>query len=127
VNTERGEGDLFVAPDESYIVLSSGRPGGLGRNDLYISFMKRDGSWTVPANMGGAVNSEEIEYCPFVTPDGKYLFYSSYRRARRGAHESPRSYEDISRMYSTPGNGLGDIYWIDATIIDSLKVEALGR
>jgi Tol biopolymer transport system component len=126
VNTEHGEGDLFVAPDESYIVFSSGRPGGFGRNDLYISFMKTDGYWTVPLNMGGMVNSEEIEYCPFVTPDGKYLFYSSYRRERRGAEVPPRSYEDISRMYSTPGNGLGDIYWIDAAIIDTLRGEAFG-
>jgi hypothetical protein len=127
VNTEHGEGDLFIAPDESYIVFSSGRPGGFGRNDLYISFMKTNGSWTVPVNMGEAMNSEEIEYCPFVTPDGKYLFYSSYRGARRGTGETPRSCEDISRMYSTPGNGLGDIYWIGSAIVDTLRIEALGR
>ena len=28
INTEHGEGDTWVAPDESYLVLTSGRPGG---------------------------------------------------------------------------------------------------
>lgn len=127
INTEYGEGDLFIAPDESYIIFSSGRPGGLGRNDLYISFMQSDGSWTVPINMGDEVNSEEIEYSPFVTRDGKYLFYSSYRRISDVAEAQIDSREDISRVYSSPGNGLGDIYWIEAQIIDDLRSGAPGE
>ncbi len=127
INTEYGEGDLFIAPNESFIIFSSSRPDGLGRNDLYISFMQADGSWTVPANMGREVNSEEIEYSPFVTRDGKYLFYSSYRRLLDGKAEHIRSYKEISTIYSMPGNGLGDIYWIDAKIIEYLRIKVFNE
>jgi Tol biopolymer transport system component len=38
VNTSSYEADVFVAPDESYLIFCSTRPSGLGRGDLYISF-----------------------------------------------------------------------------------------
>ena len=43
VSTEFHEGDTHVAPDESYLILSSVRPAGLGQNDLYVSFREPDG------------------------------------------------------------------------------------
>jgi len=45
INSEYTELDAFVAPDESYIVFTSNRPGGLGTGDLYVSRQK-DGAWT---------------------------------------------------------------------------------
>src|SRR5512136_3227831 len=38
LNTEFDEWDPFIAPDESYIIFCSMKPGGSGRDDLYISF-----------------------------------------------------------------------------------------
>ena len=76
------------------IVSSSGRPDSLGSADLYISFKKEDGSWTNLKNMGSTINSRELDYCPMLSPDGKYLFFTSKR------------------------SGSGDIYWVDAKIIN---------
>ena len=46
INTEQSEGDLYVAPDQSYIVfVSSGRDDSIGAGDLYVSFRAPDGSW----------------------------------------------------------------------------------
>jgi Tol biopolymer transport system component len=82
------------------IVNSSGRPDDLGNSDLYISFKKEDGSWTKLKNMGNKINSPETDYCPMLSPDGKYFFFTSKR------------------------SGNGDIYWVDAKIIDDfLKKE----
>lgn len=92
VNTKAYEADVFIAPDESYIIFAAGRRGGIGQGDLYISF-KKDGKWTESKNMGNAVNTEGHELCPFVTHDGKYLLYTSN----------------------------ADIYWISTDILDSLK------
>ena len=98
VNSEYNEGDVFIASDESYlIVVSSNRPAGLGSGDLYISFKRTDGSWSEPANMGEPINTSSLEYCPMVSPDGKYLFFTSRRR------------------------GNDDVYWVDATIIDNMR------
>jgi Tol biopolymer transport system component len=103
INTEFHEGDTFVAPDESYLILSSRRPGGLGQNDLYVSFMEPDGTWSGPVNLGPAINSDQTDFCPMVTPDGKYLFFSR----RTGA-----SWNEASE---------GEILWVDISVIESLR------
>ena len=82
-------------------MVSSDRPDGLGSGDLYISFREHDGSWMEPVNMGEPVNSSTLEYCPVVSPDGKYLFFTSRRR------------------------GNDDIYWVDAKIIDSYRSQGV--
>lgn len=97
INTKYREFDPFIAPDESYIIFASGRPGGYGASDLYISFRKKDGTWTMAKNMGDQINSSSPDYTPMLSPDGKYLFFTSAR------------------------SGASDIYWIDAKIIEQSK------
>jgi Tol biopolymer transport system component len=78
VNTEFNDSDPLVAPDESFLIFHSDRPGGFGQHDLYISFNLR-GSWTAPVNMGPTINTDGWEMAPSLTPDGKYLLYT-YRK-----------------------------------------------
>jgi hypothetical protein len=92
INTEAYEADVFVDPDEEYLIFCAQRNEGLGRGDLYISFKKADGSWSQSVNMGPKVNTEGHELCPFVTNDGKYLFFTSKQ----------------------------DIYWIGTAILETL-------
>ncbi len=77
INTRNYEADVFVAPDESYIIFCSARRSGLGRGDLYISFKDENDRWTEAINMGEPINSEGHELCPYVTQDGAYFFYTS--------------------------------------------------
>jgi len=77
INTENYEADVFIDPDETYLIFCSTRPDGLGRGDLYISFKDENDEWTEAVNMGEAINSKHHELCPFVTSDGKFLFYTS--------------------------------------------------
>lgn len=76
VNSPHGEYDPFIAPDESFLLFNSDRPGGYGEADLYIA-RNKDGAWHVPVNMGSRINTSAYDYCPNMSPDGKYLFYSS--------------------------------------------------
>lgn len=93
ISTEASEHDPFVAPDGSYLIFTSDRPGGYGSADLHISFAGPDGSWTEPVNMGGSVNSAGYDFCAMLSPDGKYLFFTSRN----------------------------DIYWVDAKLIEGLR------
>lgn len=77
VNTSEYEADVFVAPDEAYIIFAANRQGGLGVGDLYVSFHNADGTWASATTMGKTINTETDDFCPYVTPDGKYLFYAS--------------------------------------------------
>lgn len=77
INTKAYEADVFIAPDESYIIFCTTRKEGFGRGDLYISFRNSNGTWTQSVNMGQPINTNNHELCPFVSKDGKYLFYTS--------------------------------------------------
>jgi len=122
VNTSLNDVDPFIAPDESYIIFCR-RNGGFGGYDLFISFREADGSWTKAKNMGEQINSKAREICPSVSPDGKYLFFTSDRRTHAPFSEVPITYEDKVEILNSPGNGNGDIYWVDAKVIKNLKRE----
>jgi hypothetical protein len=95
VNSEYNEFDPYVAPDESYIIFSSNRPGGYGKTDLYISYRKGDHTWTKPRNMGASFNTDMGEGAgPKISSDGKYFFFSRY------------------------GDNTSDIYWVDAKALE---------
>jgi len=89
----------FIAPDESYLIFSSDREGGVGSGDLYICFKDEKGEWKEPINMGESINTSKQERFPGVSPDGKYLFFT--------------------RWHSPPNHH--DLYWIDADIINDLR------
>jgi len=76
INSVFDEHDPLIAPDESFLVYTSTRSDGFGEADLYISH-KKDGKWDSPRNLGIGINTKAYEYCPYITPDGKYFFYSS--------------------------------------------------
>ena len=98
----------YIAPDESYFIFCSFRPGGYGSGDLYVSFKKNDGSWGKVKNMGNKVNGPANDRFPNITPDGRYLFFNSTRKiAEAGDNE--------------PGNGKGDVYWVRSSILEYLK------
>jgi hypothetical protein len=87
--------DAYVAADESYIIFNSVKSGGFGGYDLYISFKKADGTWTVAQNFGNTINTAAWENSADITPDGKYMTYDSN----------------------------GDIYWVAIeNTIESLRV-----
>lgn len=76
VNTAGREGDVFVAPDESYMIITADREGGYGGADLYISHRRPDGTWQEPRNLGPLINSSDHDYTPVISPDGKYFFFT---------------------------------------------------
>jgi len=90
----------FIAADESFLVFDSyNRPGGQGgEGDLWVSFKKVDGTWAEPANLGDTVNTPATNFCPSLSPDGKFLFFSTCR----------------------------DITWVSAEVIERLRPKEVG-
>ncbi|NNF05002.1 MAG: hypothetical protein HKN17_11115 [Rhodothermales bacterium] len=79
LNSEFSEADSFIEPDGRYIIFSrTDDPNGLGGDDLYISRRSGD-AWTEPVNLGAAVNTPEYEYGPYVSRNGRTLFFTSHR------------------------------------------------
>ncbi|MCP4219469.1 MAG: hypothetical protein GY765_32845 [bacterium] len=101
VNTPKREYNAFIAPDESYLIFSSrGWDVDSGISAMFISFRGKDGSWTQARNIR-KFNAGIYGGCPSVSPDGKYLFFTSGRL------------------------GTEDIFWVDADVIRQMKPKDL--
>jgi Tol biopolymer transport system component len=121
INSEYFEGDVCIAPDESFIIFSSGvREDGFGSGDLYISFRLDSGQWSDAVNMGKGINSRANENCPIFSPDGRYFFFTS-RRVREPSPGESITYASLKAQVDGPGNGRGDIYWVDARIVEQFR------
>jgi len=121
INSEYRDFDPYISPDESLLIFASARPDGFGAEDLYISFRRADGSWTQAKNMGDKINSPGAEYCPMLSPDGKFLFFTGARRAQISFPDQPLSYHEFESSHNLPQNVFSDIYWVDAKIIVEFK------
>lgn len=76
LNSEGFNGDFFIAPDESYMIISTNETKHF-ECELYISFRKADKTWTKPQSLGPLINDGLAHrYGQYVSPDGKYLFYT---------------------------------------------------
>ena len=111
VNDGRYTIEAFVAPDESYILLGSFALDSLGNADLYISY-HRKGAWSKPVNLGPTINTRARDYSPRVSPDGKYMVFSSEKGFPTDRRDQPMTYDDFMQKTRGTLNGLGNIYRI---------------
>ncbi|MFH1197135.1 MAG: hypothetical protein V1720_15670 [bacterium] len=82
-----------IAPDESYLIFDSETRKMINNCALFISFRRKDDSWTPPINMGNYIKQEGASLAK-ITPDGKLLFYQAQR---------------------------GIMWWVSTSIIEELK------
>jgi hypothetical protein len=76
LNTTAFDGDFYIAPDESYIIISA-KETKTYECELWISFRKADKTWTTPESLGPKINEGLAHrFGQYVSPDGKYLFYT---------------------------------------------------
>ncbi len=80
-----------ISPDGNYLIFDSDDRPRDGECRLHISFMKSDNLWTKPISMGKYIKQKAA--IAWVSYDGKYIFFKAE----------------------------GDIYWVDAKIIEDLK------
>jgi Tol biopolymer transport system component len=60
--------DTFISPNESYLLFTSGK-------DIFISYRTGAG-WTAGKKLEAWLNDGTANASPYVSPDGKFLFYS---------------------------------------------------
>lgn len=85
----------FISPDESFIIFDSYDKETGEKDKLFICFKESDGIWKNAIKLNDKINKGNYHFAAFISPDGKYLFYSSD----------------------------GDIYWVSTSFIEELKTE----
>ncbi|HQH41128.1 MAG TPA: OmpA family protein [Bacteroidales bacterium] len=87
INSKFWESHASVTADGNHIYFASNRNGGLGGMDIYRSDKLPNGDWGPPVNLGPVINTSLNEDCPFITPDGKKLFFSSQGHSTMGGFD----------------------------------------
>jgi len=100
---ELGDNALFFFRD-TILIFASRRPGGYGGLDLYITTFS-GGSWTMPKNLGPSINSAYDETTPFLSKDGRTLYFSSNSTRSMGGFDVFKSvFNDNDLKWSEPIN-----------------------
>ena len=98
LNDARTQPDLWISPDGRWMILViTGHPDGPGEDDFFLSEF-RNGAWSAPAVIKAAgVNSAEYEYGPWISPDRRYLYFTSHRSGDADIYKVELKALDIQR------------------------------
>lgn len=103
VNSRAWETSLGVSLHDSVVYFVSDRKGGYGGRDIYMSRKDKNGNWSEGSNLGGNVNTIFEEDAPFLSADGKYLYFASQGHNTMGGFDIYRS-EKVNNEWQVPQN-----------------------
>jgi hypothetical protein len=105
VNSEKSERSTFVSQDESFLITANTYTDEKG---FAVSF-KKNNKWQTPIyfELGESIVKDWIYFCPYMSPDGKYFFFS-----KRYSNPPESGWKGVTK---------GEVHWVDAEVIFKLK------
>lgn len=103
-NSEKWESQAAISCDGRTLYFSSIREGGFGGADIWYSKKMLDGSWSAPMNMGPKINTAEDEESPFISNDGRTLFFTSTGHLSLGDQDIFMSFLNAKGEWELPTN-----------------------
>ena len=99
-------GSYAMAGDGRTLLLAVQGDDSRGDQDLYVSFVQPDGSWSQPRNLGPTLNTAQAETTPFLAADGTTLYFSSLGHGGEGGYDVfvTRRLDDSWTRWSAPEN-----------------------
>lgn len=104
INTRGFESDAFMTADGSTVYFATNRYKKLGDLDIYYITKKSDSSWTKPKMLKGRINTDEDEDAPFITADGKTMYFSSRGHNSMGGYDVYKTVLGPDGKWSKPEN-----------------------
>ncbi len=103
--------NFYMANSRKVLLMSVEREDTYGDRDLYVSFVKNDGKWTEPKNLGPVINTANEELAPFLAADEKTLYFSSNGFSGYGGTDIyvSRRLDDTWQNWTEPENMGPDI------------------
>ena len=115
INSKGAEFNAYVDPDEKFILFTGfRRKGNIGSGDIFISKRNNNNEWEEARNLGEKINGTGNTYCPYVSPDKKYFFFTSSRGSFKTPFEKKQNFKELKTHMNGPWNGSDNIYWVEA-------------
>lgn len=121
VNIGEANPSIFITPDETEMfIVATGVKDSYGDRDIYYSVKGENGNWKKPVNMGDKINTPYKEDAPYLSKDGKSLYFASQGHNSMGGFDIFRTVRDENgewgepKNIGTPVNSAGDdIYYVE--------------
>lgn len=111
INTPAYEFNAYITPEEDLLIFGSyGRKDDMGGGDLYFSSKDKYGNWKAAVNMGPQINSDKLDFCPFIDISRGNFYFTSERIL-----SMDKKIENVSELEGLANhilNGMGNIYRI---------------
>ncbi len=104
INTRNLERQPSLSPDGKTIYFTSDRPGTDGLEDIWVSHLQKNKKWSNPINLGDSVNSDGMEWAPFIHPDGRTLYFVSNGHLGMGGLDIFKATRTNDTTWSKPMN-----------------------
>jgi uncharacterized protein (TIGR02246 family) len=103
VNGSYGDNGPCITRDGLALYFASGRPGGSGSHDIYVTTRATiEDPWEEPVNLGPIVNSSAFEHAPSISANGLSLVFGSNRE------KIGTAYEELCYIYVTTRPTIND-------------------
>ena len=105
INTAAWDSQPSLSGDGNTLYFSSKRRGGYGDSDIWSSTKDENGKWTIPINLGKAINTPGKDESPFIHPDDQTLYYRT--NGRKGMGDFDIFYSRKEKNNWTTGINIG--------------------
>jgi outer membrane protein OmpA-like peptidoglycan-associated protein len=104
INSPNFESDAYITPDGKTIYYSTNNFSENGDLDIYFAKRGNNGEWGRPTKFP-VINTQYDEDSPYLSADGRTLFFSSRGHNTMGGYDIFRTdYDSVSRRWSRPVN-----------------------
>ena len=105
INSKAYEGDAYITPDGLTLYFSTAKYSEDGNLDLYYSTRTAGGDWGPAKSLGSTINTKYDEDSPYISRDGKTLYFSSRGHNTMGDYDIFQSkYDSIGHKWGRPEN-----------------------
>lgn len=104
------DASMRLSNDGKIIMMSIESYDSKGAEDLYVSFLNKDDSWSQPVNLGRTINTEFQEMTPYLADDNMTLFFASNGHGGFGSRDIfiTRRLDNTWKNWTKPTN-MGNI------------------
>ncbi len=104
VNSKAWDSQPSLSADGRTLYFTSTRGGGIGKEDVWVSYLNQDGSWQKPVNVGEPINTTGRDMAPFIHVSGSTLYFVSDGHPGMGGLDVFMASLEQNKKWSAPKN-----------------------